>query len=132
MQHQVHRFSDLPRHAFEKLVAMWLTIIILTTALGFLLCATSAKADIIIPIPKAQLVYEPAAVRNFVPLPTLAFVKDRCQSHLLPHIQGGIHHVNYSSQTQRNAVSTEDRTIAAIKAYRNCVSKNTLDQLANK
>lgn len=132
MQHQIHRFSQLPRHAFEKLVAMWLTIICLTIALGFILCAGTAKADIILPLPMAQKIVEPAAIRNFTPSPTLAFVQERCQSHLHPHQTGGITQINYSGQRQRNAVTNEAQMIASIKAYRNCVSKITLDQLANK
>jgi hypothetical protein len=132
MQHQIHRFSDLPRHAFEKLVAMWLTIILLTTAIGFILCATTAKADIPLPLPVAQMVYEPAAVRSFIPSPTLAFVKEKCQKHLRPHTPVGIHQLNTSSQRQRNAVKTEDQAIAAIKAYRNCIREGTLSQLAYK
>ncbi len=132
MQHQIHRFSELPRHAFEKLVVMWLTIVFLTVALGFVLCAGNAKADIIIPHIKAQMVYEPAAIRNFTPSPTLAYVQERCQSHLHPHNTNGITQINYSSQRQRNAVTNEAQMIAAIKAYRNCIGQTTLDQLAKK
>lgn len=132
MQHQIQRISQLPRHSFEKLVAMWLTIVFLTVALGFILCAGSAKAEIVVPHIKVQKVYEPAAIRNFTPSPTLAYVQGKCQSHLHPHQADGITQINYSSQRQRNAVTNEAQMISAIKAYRNCVSKFTLDQLANK
>lgn len=132
MQHQVHRVSELSRHAFEKLVAMWLTIVFLTVALGFILCAGTAKADIILPLPQVQKIYEPAMIRNFTLSPTLAFVQERCQTHLRPNHTNGISHINYSSQIQRNAVTNEAQMITAIKAYRNCVSKTTLDQLAKK
>lgn len=132
MQHQIHRFSDLPRHAFEKLVATWLTIVFLTVALGFVLCAGTAKADVILPLPMVQKIYEPAMIRNFTPSPTLAFVQERCQTHLRPHHTHGITQIDYSSQRQRNAVTTKVQMIASIKAYRNCVGKITLDQLAHK
>jgi hypothetical protein len=132
MKHQIHRFSDLPRHAFEKLVATWLTIVFLTVALGFVLCAGTAKSDVILSLPLVQKIYEPAMIRNFTPSPTLAFVQERCQTHLHPHHTYGITKIDYSSQTQRNAVITKVQMIASIKAYRHCVGKTTLDQLAQK
>lgn len=134
MQYKVQRASELSRQAFQNLVTMWLTIVCLTLAAGILLAAGKAKADIILPLPEAQLVMEPAILKSFSSSPTPALVHERCSSHLHPQ-KGNIIHSGVSSRTQRNAEPQGQQTataIMAIKAYRQCVSQIALSQLASK
>jgi hypothetical protein len=131
MQHHAFRASELTRHAFETLVALWLTIFFLTFAIALLLSASEAKADIYLPLPKAERVFEPAVLKNFSPSPTPALVDARCQTYLHP-LQTGSVTITNSSRTQRNADTRGLQAISAIKAYRHCVSQITLEQMANK
>ncbi len=130
MQYRVQRVSEVSRHAFQNLVALWLTIIFLTCAAAFLVSMGSAKADIILPLPKAQTVYEPAVIRHFSPSPTPTLVQERCHPHLSTHTAGNVQS-NLSSRIQRKADTQGLQTIEAIKAYRHCVSQIALDQLAS-
>ena len=131
-QYKVQRVSEVSRHAFKDLVTLWLTIMFLTFAVALLISAGSAKADIILPLPKPQMTYEPATLRAFSSSPTPALIQERCQSHLHPH-NAGITVSNFSnSRNQRNAETQGLQTIIAIKAYRQCVSQIALEQLASK
>lgn len=131
-QYKVQRASEVSRHAFKDLVTLWLTIMFLTFAAALLISAGSAKADILLPLPKPQMVYEPAILKVFSSSPTPALIQERCQSHLYPQ-QTGITTLNFStSRNQRNAETQGLQTIMAIKAYRQCVSQIALEQLASK
>lgn len=134
MQYKVQRASELSRQAFENLVTLWLTIVFLTLAAGILLASSKAKADIILPLPEAQLVYEPAILKSFSSSPAPALVHEKCSSRLHPQ-KGNILHSDVSNRTQRNAEPQGQQTtsaIMAIKAYRQCVSQIALSQLASK
>lgn len=131
MQQRAYRASEISRHAIENLVALWLTIFFITLAIGFLLSASEAKADIYLPLPKAEKIFEPAVLKSFAPSPTPALVDARCQTHLHP-LQSSNATITSSSRTQRNADARGTQAITAIKAYRQCVSQIVLDQLANK
>lgn len=131
MQYKVQRASEISRHAFQNLVALWLTIICLTIAAALLISASTAKAEIILPLLKPQMAYEHAIPKVFSPSPAPAFIQKRCQSHLHPQ-QHGIAHSNVSGRSQRNAENQDLQTIMAIKAYRQCASQIALDQLASQ
>ena len=131
MQYKVHRASELSRQAFENLVTLWLTIVFFTLAAGILMAAGKAKADIILPLPHAQLAYEPAILKPFSPSPTPALIQERCSAHLHPQ-KGNIVNSEISSRAQRNAETQGLQAIMAIKAYRQCVSQIALSQLASK
>ncbi len=131
MQHCVHRASEVSRHAFHSLVALWLLIVGFTFIIAFLLSINEAKADIFIPFPKAEKIFEPAVLRNFSSSPSPALVDERCEPYLHPHkARNAV--ITSSSRTQRNADPQSTQTIVAIKAYRQCVSQIALEQLANK
>lgn len=132
MQHRVYRATEISSHAFHHLVALWLIIVFLTFAAALLLSASEAKADVILPLPKAQRNFEPAVLRNFTPSPSSALVEERCHSHLHPLQTGNLPIIISSSRTQRNAEPRDLQAIAAIKAYRHCVSQIVLEQLASK
>lgn len=131
MQYQVQRASEVSRHAFQKLVTLWLTIVFVTFAIALLMSAGTAKAEIFLPLPEAQLASEPAILKVFSPSPTPAIIQQRCQSHLHPHTNG-IANMNVSSRNQRNAETQGLQTIMAVRAYRQCASQIALEQLASK
>lgn len=130
-QYKVQRASEISRHAFKDLAMLWLTIMFLTVTAALLMTAGKAKADIVLPLPEAQMAHEPAVLQVFSSSPTPALIQERCQPHLHPQKQG-ITPSNFSSRSQRNAETQGLQTIMAIKAYRQCVSQIALDQLASK
>ena len=131
MQYHAYRASELTRHAFKSLIALWLTIFFFTFAIALVFSISEAKADIYLPLPKAEKVFEPAVLRNFSSSPTPALVDARCQTYLHP-LQAGNTPPTDSRRTQRNAGNRGLQAISAIKAYRQCVSQITLEQMANK
>ncbi len=132
MQNRIYRASDISRHAFGHLVALWLLIVFITFAAAMLLTATQARADIFLPLPVAEKTIQPAVLRNFTPSPTPALVDTRCQPYLHPLHKGDVSTMTSSSRTQRNADPRGPQAIVAIKAYRQCVSQIVLEQLATK
>ncbi len=131
MQHHIYRVSEISRHAFHHLVALWAVIMCLTFVVAFILSISEAKADVILPFTKAEKIFEPAVLRNFSPSPSPALVDERCDSYLHPlHTSNAT--ITSSSRTQRNAEPRGLQTIVAIKAYRQCVSQIALEQLANR
>lgn len=131
MQYQVHRASEVSRHVFQKLITLWLMIIFMTFAVAFLITMNSAKADVIVPLPEAELDGQRAILKVFTPSPTPAIIQQRCQSHLHPQ-KAGIAHMNLSSWNQRNAENQDLQTVVAVRAYRQCASQIALEQLASK
>jgi hypothetical protein len=130
-QYKIQSVSDISRHTFKKLVTLWLTIMFLTVAAGFLVAVGSAKADVLLPIPKAQMVIEPAVLQHFSSSPSPAIIQQRCATHIHPQDKS-VGFLSVSSRSQRNAETQGLQTIMAIKAYRQCVSQIALDQLASK
>ena len=131
MQYRVESVSEVSRHAFQKLAFLWLTIVMLTVAAALLVSATTAKADVILPLPEAQLALKPAVLKSFSSIPPSALIQQRCHTHMTPQ-KNGVAPSNYSSRNQRNAETQSVQTAMAIKAYRQCVSQIALDQLASK
>lgn len=132
MHHRLYRSSETSRYAFHNLVALWLFIFLLAFAVTLAFSARDAKADIVLPLPKVQKVFEPAVLQSFTPSPSPALVEERCNTYLHPLQTGSVSSIPSSSRTQRNADPREKQTISAIKAYRHCVSQIVLGQLANK
>lgn len=131
MQNRVYRVSEVSRHAFHHLVALWVMIFCLTFIVAFIMSMKEAKADAFLPFPKAEKIFEPAVLRNFSSSPSPALVDERCDSYLHPLHQRNAS-ITSSSRNQRNAETKGVQTIAAIKAYRQCVSQIALEQLANR
>jgi hypothetical protein len=132
MSVKLYRVSELSRHTFEKLVALWITIICATLALAFLVSASSAHAEVFPFLPKAEQVYKPAVFTNFSPPPASSQVKEQCQPHLLHPHQTGQALTKPSSEAQRNAEKRKAYIMASIKAYRDCVSRITLEKFASR
>lgn len=133
MQRHIQCASAISRQAFRHLVLLWALLVFLTIAAAVLLSASEAKADVVVPLPKAQKVFVPAVLRNFTPSPSPALVEERCQSHLHPRQTDSLVPITISmSRSQRNAETREVKTVEAIKAYRQCVSQVVLEQMAKR
>ena len=84
-QYKVQSASDLSRHTFKNLVAMWFTIMVLTFAAALFMSVGLAKADFTSPSP-----------------PTPTVVQEQSLSHIHPQ-KAGIAQSDISGRTQRNA-----------------------------
>jgi|GEM_PF-4523180 len=135
MQYRVHHVSEISKHAFQNLIALWLTIIFVTVAIALLLSAGSAKADIYLALPKAEMVYQPAVIKQFSTFPTSVQIQKQCQPHLQTRSKG-IALSDFQNRPQRNAEPKRQQmtqqAVLAIKAYRQCISDSTLKQLASR
>ena len=133
MKRHVYCASTFSRQTFKDLLLLWFVVVALTIIAGVLLAASEAKADVVLPLPKAQKVFVPAVLRNFAPSPSPALVEERCHPHLNPRQTDSLIPVTTStSRHQRNAESRENTSVEGIKAYRRCVSQIVLQQLAQQ
>ncbi len=127
--------SALPsasRRAFRNLLVIW-ALFVLTTILVLTIAFGAGKANAMEPLPLPKVGREIASpeFNVFSKVPSQSVAADRCQSLLNAVHQDTRSQSAATGSTRRPAGQTAEMVkIEAIKAYRQCMRKSALQELA--
>lgn len=123
--------SGVSRRAFESLVLLWLALFAITFAVAVIFFVPkTAHAMDPLPFPKMAREIAPAEIKSFTSFPSPAVKSDRCSS-LLQSASRTNGQKAFGGRDRRPAGSSDVQMVAAVRAYRQCKSKEALALLAD-